>query len=108
VSVIKRLGQVARGKYLEWNGDDDPADAEVQRELAELEAAAAAAAAASGAGPLAPTPAPEASTDPHEARRRAIDEAFEAGVLSADERDAKLAELQRAIYAPPTPRKREL
>lgn len=108
MSVIKRLGQVAKGKYLEWSNDDET-DAEVERELAELEAAAAAAAAASGAGPLSPTPAPVAhQADPFEARRLAIVRAYADGVLDEAERDRKLSELERERYAPPTPKKREL
>jgi len=114
MSVIKRLSNVARGKVLEWSGDGDAsADDQVARELAELEQAAAAAAAASGgAQALSPTPGPSPRTaggsDPHEATRRAIVEAHAAGVLSDEERDAKLDALAAEIYAPPTPRKRTL
>ena len=109
MSVIKRLGQVARGKYLEWSSDDDTADAEVERELAELEAAAAAAAAAAGSGPLAPTPAPVSETrDPFDRRRDAIVRAYADGVLDEAERDRKLAALERERFAPPTPKKRSL
>lgn len=110
MSVIKRLGNVARGKVLEWSRDDDAGDdAAVARELAELEAAAAAAAAATPTGVQTVTPEPVTrSTDPEEAQRRAIQRAHADGVITEAERDAKLAALDAARYAPPKPKKRNL
>ena len=111
MSVIKRLGNVARGKYLEWSDDPTTDDPQVVRELAELEAAAAAAASSGGSGPqaVAHTPAPALRhDDPQEAKREAIVRAHAAGVISVDERDAKLDALERDRYAPPKPKKRTL
>jgi hypothetical protein len=111
MSVIKRLGNVARGKVLDWSRDDGASiDDDVARELAELEEAAAAAASArAGARALQPTPAPTLQpADPVEARRRAVFDAHAAGVITEEERDDKLAAIDAERWAPPTPKKRTL
>jgi hypothetical protein len=97
MSVIKRLSNVARGTMLTWGSDDPPND-EVERELA-----------GEPRRPTAPRAAsPAAEVGPWEAKRRAVHDAFAAGVLTADERDLKLATIDADEHAPPPTKKRSL
>lgn len=106
MSVIKRLGNLAKGKMLEWSDDEaSSGDAAVRKELEALEAQARVPA------PGAPSPQaapPPMSTDPLEARRDAVRRAFTAGVISEAERDTKLDAIDAEAFAPPKPKPRRL
>lgn len=118
MSVIKRLGNLAKGTLKTWSDDDEPGGpltdderAAAREELSRLEAEARQ---LDGRPAPAPTPRPSTTpTDPLKAKRKAIAQAYIAGVLSAEERDEKLAEVDAEAEAvergdPPKPRKRTL
>jgi hypothetical protein len=119
MSVIKRLGNLAKGTLKTWSDDDEGPDrtdvdrAAAEDELRRLEAEARRLD-GKAAEPRAPAKAPPSpAASPIEAKRKAIAKAYIDGVLSAEERDAKLAEVQAEAEAldrgdPPAPRKRTL
>ncbi len=118
MSVIKRLGNLAKGTLKTWSDDDeprvltDPERAAAEDELRRLEAEARHLSGQPAAPPVA-SAAAKAPASPLEARRLAITKAYAAGVLSVEERDEKLAAVQDEQDAldrglPPTPRKRTL
>ena len=119
MSVIKRLGNVAKGTLKTWTraseesvAPESDARRAAEEELRRLEAEARNLEATER--PLdrsAPAPAPV--TDPWAARRQAIAQAFAAGVLTPEERDEKLTQLEAEVRAaergdPPPPKKRSL
>jgi len=120
MSVIKRLGNLAKGTLKTWSDDDDerreltdPERAAAEDELRRLEAEARQLSGRPAAPPPTASSPAKAPASPLEAKRQAITKAYAAGVLSIEERDEKLAVVQAEQDAldrglPPTPRKRTL
>lgn len=119
MSVIKRLGNLAKGTLKTWS-DEDGGDAPLtdhersaaEEELRRLEEEARRldGKAPSPAAAPSPTKKPVTGLD---AKRKAVAQAYIAGVLSAEERDEKLAAIDEEAAAiergdPPKPRKRRL
>jgi hypothetical protein len=114
MSVIKRLGNLAKGTLKTWSDDDGPHDlTDADRRAAEDELRRLEAEARVLDGKPAAPSVPRPTASPGDARREAIQQAYAAGVITLEERDGKLAEVKaeedaRARGVPPKPKKRTL
>ncbi|MFT5454830.1 MAG: hypothetical protein ACI9K2_001308 [Myxococcota bacterium] len=106
MGVFDRLGNLGKGMVKMWASPEDrPSRTELLDELDRLEDDARQAGARPQTGPaMSPTRDPLAA-DPTSRRRALLDQALQAGILTREEYDQKLAESTSAEGAP---RKRRL